>query len=80
MSNFTPEHLIAYHYGELSPTERQEIEFALSQSWPLQEKYKVITEASSLLNKGLKSPGWRSIQSVLNHAQPASFPLEMLEN
>lgn len=79
MTNFTPEHLIAYHYGELSPTESLHIEKALQQNWTLREKYRVIQEAGCLLDKGLKSPGWRSLQSVLNHVHPSS-QFELMEN
>lgn len=70
MSNFTPEELIAFHYGETSPIKSAEIAKALDENWALQEKYRVIKEASSLLDKGLKSPGWRSLRSVLDHAEP----------
>ncbi len=69
MTNFTPEQLVLFHYGELDITQSSETSQAIEKNWPLREKYKVIEEAASLLDKGLKSPRESSVQKVLKYGR-----------
>jgi hypothetical protein len=67
MSNFTPEHLIAYHYNELTLAERERMQEALAGNWPLMEKYRVVQEASKSLDKALTSPRRETVQTIVEY-------------
>jgi hypothetical protein len=67
MSNFTPEHLIAYHYNELTLKDRERMQEALETNWPLMEKYKVVEAASRCLDKALTSPRRQTVQTILDY-------------
>jgi hypothetical protein len=67
MSNFTPEHLIAYHYNELTLAERELMQDALASNWPLMEKYRVVQEATKNLDKALTSPRRETVQKIIDY-------------
>lgn len=68
MSNFTPEDLLEYFYQETSQEKTDSIEFALSNQWALQEKYRVIMQAAERLNKSTIAPRVQSIKAILLYA------------
>jgi len=67
MSNFSPEHLIAYHYNELTLADRERLQDALASNWPLMEKYRVVQEATKSLDKALTSPRPETVQTILDY-------------
>ena len=71
MSNFTPEHLIAYHYNELTLADRERMQEALAGSWPLMEKYRVVEEATKSLDKALTSPRKETVQTIVEYGMAA---------
>ncbi|MDA3613749.1 hypothetical protein [Polluticaenibacter yanchengensis] len=68
MTNIQPEDLILYCYNELVGERKIIAEIELGKSWALQQKMKVLEESINVLNKNIKSPSIRSLQSVLNYA------------
>ncbi len=68
MSNFTPEDLLEYFYQETSPKKTHEVQTALENEWPLQQKYNVITQAAEKLDKSLVAPRKQSVAAILNYA------------
>ena len=67
MDNFTPEHLIAYHYNELTLAERERMQEALESNWPLMEKYRVLQEATRTLDKAKTSPRHQVVQTIIDY-------------
>jgi hypothetical protein len=67
MDNFTPEHLIAYHYNELTLVERERMQEALESNWPLLEKYRVLQEATRTLDKAKTSPRPQVVQIIIDY-------------
>ena len=65
MRNFTPEDLIAFHYNESSLTDTVAIAEALENSWPLQEKYRVIQDAARSLDRAKTAPRRQSVEAIL---------------
>lgn len=79
MTNFTPEQLILHHYNELPPAESLQVQEALDESWTLQEKYRVIKEAATTLDKALKQPRSATIDTILRYGN-SIFSTANLEN
>ena len=69
MTNFTPEQLIAYHYQELPAAQHAEIADALQSNWVLQEKYRVISDASHQLDKAMMAPRHTVVQALLAYGK-----------
>ncbi|HSC54869.1 MAG TPA: hypothetical protein VLC98_14650 [Phnomibacter sp.] len=67
MSNFTPEQLIAYHYNELTLSERERLQSEMETNWPLLEKYRVIQDAAKSLDKALTSPRNQTVQTIVDY-------------
>ena len=69
MQNFTPEHLLQYLYGEMSESQKAEIENELIINWALNEKLQVLDASCRRLNKiKLLSPRSQTIASILHYA------------
>ncbi|MCU0403199.1 MAG: hypothetical protein MUE99_01535 [Chitinophagaceae bacterium] len=68
MYNFTPEDLLQYHYGELEADLIPLIEKALAEDWALHEKYSVIKEASTRLEKSMCSPRSEVMDRIMAYA------------
>jgi hypothetical protein len=71
MRNFTPEDLIAFHYNESSLIDTPAIAEALDNSWPLQEKYRVIQDAARSLDRAKMAPRRQSVESILAYGMAA---------
>lgn len=67
MSNFTPEDLISYHYNEMTLADRERMQEALADNWPLLEKYKIVQKASKSLDKAIISPRREVVQVILDY-------------
>lgn len=68
MRNFTPEDLLEYHYGEMSPERSKALRAAINESWPLKEKLMVIVEAAARLDKSTVSPRENAVDEILKYA------------
>lgn len=70
MSDFTPEDLISYLYGETDDATTARIKAALDSSWALREKLSVLKTSVDRLKKSpLQSPSETSLQNILAYAQ-----------
>jgi hypothetical protein len=79
MNNFTPEQLIAFHYNELPLAEQVQIADALASNWVLQQKYEVITAASTRLDRAVQKAPAQAVDHVLNYGKFA-LALTAMEN
>ncbi|HSR40314.1 MAG TPA: hypothetical protein VLL95_15495 [Phnomibacter sp.] len=79
MNNFTPEQLIAFHYNELPLAEQVQIADALASNWALQQKYEVITSATSRLDRAVQKAPAQAVANVVNYAKE-SLALSAMEN
>ena len=68
MNNYTPEDLIQFLYGELSPAEASAIEEALKKDWTLREKLAVIKTSQERLNTIQQSPRTEAVLNILKYA------------
>lgn len=68
MKNFTPEDLLEFYYGEMSPERSRMLEQAIEESWPLKEKMRVIAEAAARLDKSTVSPREKSVADIVRYA------------
>jgi anti-sigma factor RsiW len=68
MHNYTPEDLIQFLYGELSPAEASAIEEALKKDWTLREKLAVIKTSQERLNTIQQSPRTEAVLNILKYA------------
>ncbi len=69
MKQLSTEILIANLYNENTPADTAEIDEQVSQSWFLQEKSNVLTEAMGLLQEGWQHPRAAIIDSILQYAE-----------
>lgn len=68
MKEFSPEDLLEFHYNEMTPEQRIEMELELKNNWSLRQKMEVIREAAIRLNKSIESPRTEAITSILAYA------------
>jgi len=68
MNDYTPEDLLEYYYQETSPEKSNAILIALENSWVLQQKFDVISQAAERLDKSIRAPRSQSVQAILNYA------------
>jgi len=68
MHNYTPEDLIQFLYGEMSPAEASAIEEALKKDWTLREKLAVIKTSQERLNTIQQSPRTEAVLNILKYA------------
>jgi hypothetical protein len=68
MNLFTPEDLLEYYYQETSPERSLLIAEALQNNWALRQKYEVICQAATWLDKSVVSPRAEAVQAILDYA------------
>lgn len=68
MNIFTPEDLLEYYYQETTPDKAACIAEALQSSWTLQQKYEVLCEAATRLDKSILSPRPEAVNFIMNYA------------
>lgn len=79
MTNFTPEHLLAFHYHELTAAEESATAEAIADNWVLQQKYEVIMEAAQRLDKAMQKAPHQAVSNVLEYGK-AVLNLSVAEN
>ena len=72
MTNFTPEDLIQYLYGETSSQQTAAIAEALKQDWTLREKLNVLKTSMERLDQIKEAPRTEVVLIVLNYAREKS--------
>ncbi|TDW99540.1 hypothetical protein [Dinghuibacter silviterrae] len=73
MSDFTPEDLILYLYGETDNEKTARIKAALDCSWALREKLSVLKTSMDRLDKApLQSPSAAVLDNILAYARAKS--------
>ena len=68
MKEFSPEDLLEFHYNEMAPEQRLELEQELKKNWSLKQKMEVICEATKRLDKSLEKPRPQVLDSILQYA------------
>jgi hypothetical protein len=68
MKEFSPEDLLEFHYNEMSPEQRLELEQELKKNWSLKQKMEVILEAAKQLDKSMESPRPKALIAILSYA------------
>ena len=68
MSTISTEDLIQYLYKETSLQQTLQIELAISDSWPLQEKMDVLTDSMRRLDSAIEAPRRKAVDYILNYA------------
>jgi hypothetical protein len=68
MTNFTPDELILFHYGEVTEHEAAFMRDSLEKNWTLREKYNVMAEAAEMLDQAFYSPRTQSVNAILAYA------------
>jgi hypothetical protein len=76
MCLFTPEDLLEYYYHETSPEKTNAIQLALETNWALQQKYKVLCDATTRLDKAIQSPRTKAVNAILDYAT-AHLPAQL---
>lgn len=69
MTDFSPEDLLEYYYGDCTPQRKQEIAAALKANWTLREKLLVISKAAERLEKSLCSPSQQVVERIMSYAR-----------
>lgn len=78
MTNFTPEQLTAYLYGETDAETSAAIELAVKTDWTLSEKLKVIAASVNRLDKmPLLSPAEKTIENLMAYVEAKSDSLNI---
>ena len=72
MTNFTPEDLLLYLYGETPSQKTAAIEKALEIDWTLREKLAVLKASMQRLDKIIESPRTEVVLDVLHYAREHS--------
>ncbi len=69
MPKFTTEDLLLYLYDEMSAAQKSELEMALLNDWALEQKYQVLKESRSSLNRiQTASPRSQTLAAILQYA------------
>ena len=68
MKEFSPEDLLEFHYNEMTPEQRFELQQELKSNWSLKQKMEVVREAAKRLNKSIESPRPQVLDSILKYA------------
>ncbi len=71
--NYTEEQLVQYIYGDVSITEKFEIENAIENDEYLALDYKTLYSAYKLLPKAMFAPKQITITNVLKYSQNSNF-------
>jgi hypothetical protein len=69
MTNFTPDELLLFYYGEAPAGQAREINSAIDQQWTLREKLNVMSEAAEILDEALQRPRSQSVKAILAYAE-----------
>jgi len=73
MSDFTPEDLISYLYGEMDDRLKARIEKALEDSWALREKLSVLKTSNKRLEDSAQlSPAPATLDGIMAYARDRS--------
>jgi hypothetical protein len=68
MSTITTEDLIQYLYKDTSHQKALQIEKAVAESWPLQEKMDVLLDSMKRLDAAIEAPRRKAVDFLLNYA------------
>jgi anti-sigma factor RsiW len=73
MTDFTPEDLILYLYGETDPLRTARIKAALEKDWALREKLSVLNVSMERLDaSATQSPAPSSVEAIMAYARRKS--------
>ena len=68
MHKYSPEDLLLFLYGEVSPEEKIQISLALEEDWTLREKLSVLKTSMERLNSITTSPRTETVLNILRYA------------
>ncbi|TAD84979.1 MAG: hypothetical protein EAY75_12090 [Bacteroidetes bacterium] len=75
MSQFSPEDLLEYFYGEAAVHQQEAIAEALKKSWALNQKMNVITKAAEQLDKSMHEAPAHAVAQVIAYARQRQHSL-----